>query len=50
MARGVEGWRGEGGDYSREAINRGTEEIREASNVISDPKCNKGPKRNNFWP
>ena len=22
----------------------------EASNVINDPKCNKGPKRNNFWP
>ena len=22
----------------------------EASNVINDPKCNKGPKCNNFWP
>ena len=22
----------------------------EASNVINDPKCNKGPKYNNFWP
>ena len=22
----------------------------EASNVISDPKCNKGPNCNNFWP
>ena len=22
----------------------------EASNVINDPKCNKGPKRNNFGP
>ena len=22
----------------------------EASNVIHDPKCNKGPKCNNFWP
>ena len=22
----------------------------EASNVINDPKCNKGPKCNNVWP
>ena len=22
----------------------------EASNVTNDPKCNKGPKCNNFWP
>ena len=22
----------------------------EASNVINDPKCNKGPKCNTFWP
>ena len=22
----------------------------EASNVINVPKCNKGPKCNNFWP
>ena len=22
----------------------------EASNVINDPKCNKGPKCNKFWP
>ena len=22
----------------------------EASNLINDPKCNKGPKCNNFWP
>ena len=22
----------------------------EASNVINDPKCNKGPECNNFWP
>ena len=22
----------------------------EASNVINDPICNKGPKCNNFWP
>ena len=22
----------------------------EALNVINDPKCNKGPKCNNFWP
>ena len=22
----------------------------EASNVINDPECNKGPKYNNFWP
>ena len=22
----------------------------EASNVISDPKCNKGPNCSNFWP
>ena len=26
------------------------EEDVEASNVINDPKCNKGPKCNNFWP
>ena len=31
MARGVEGVEGGGGDYSREAINRGTEEIRSPS-------------------
>ena len=24
--------------------------VAEASNVINDPKCNKGPKCNNFWP
>ena len=24
--------------------------VTEASNVINDPKCNKGPKCNNFWP
>ena len=22
----------------------------EASNVINDPKCNKGPNSNKFWP
>ena len=26
------------------------ESVVEASNVINDPKCNKGPKCNNFWP
>ena len=26
------------------------EYVVEASNVINDPKCNKGPKCNDFWP
>ena len=26
------------------------ETLVEASNVINDPKCNKGPKCNTFWP
>ena len=32
--------------YSRKKKRK----IVEASNVINDPKCNKGPKCNNFWP
>ena len=32
--------------FNREIKNK----LVEASNVINDPKCNKGPKCNNFWP
>ena len=31
------------------SVNKSTRAV-EASNVISDPKCNKGPNCNNFWP
>ena len=31
-------------------ISRERQAAVEASNVINDPKCNKGPKCNNFWP
>ena len=44
MARGVEG----GAIIRGRRLIEGQRKGVEASNVINDPKCNKGPKCNNF--